>query len=316
MASRDLADPGPRFDRPVPEGGYAWWYLDGWSEDGRHGLTIIAFVGSVFSPYYALARRRGLGYPENHCALNVALYGPGGRWAMTERGRRHVRREPERFVIGPSELVWDGSGLTIRFEEICAPVPKRLKGEVRVSFGPVLSRAFAIDGEGRHEWRPIAPMAEIDVRCESPALSWRGDGYLDFNEGSEPLEAAFSQWIWGRARTRDGALVLYDVSRRRGAPLSLGIAIDGAGRFSSVAPPPVARSPRLLWGMPRPVWRDAGRAHRIEARLEDAPFYSRSRIATTIGGEEVSLMHESLSLDRFGMPVVQAMLPFRMPRRG
>jgi len=28
----------------------------------------------------------------------------------------------------------------------------------------------------------------------------------------------------------------------------------------------------------------------------------------------VTLMHESLSLDRFKMPVVQAMLPFRMPR--
>ena len=45
-----------RFDTPVPDGGYAWWYLDALSDDGRHGLTVIAFIGSVFSPYYAWAR--------------------------------------------------------------------------------------------------------------------------------------------------------------------------------------------------------------------------------------------------------------------
>ena len=33
---------GPRFDRPVPSGGYAWWYIDALSEDGAHGLTLIA----------------------------------------------------------------------------------------------------------------------------------------------------------------------------------------------------------------------------------------------------------------------------------
>ena len=48
--------------------------------------------------------------------------------------------------------------------------------------------------------------------------------------------------------------------------------------------------------------------------LEDAPFYARSLVAAKLLGESVILMHESLSLDRFRMPVVQAMLPFRMPR--
>ena len=43
--------------------GYVWWYVDALSDDGRHGLTLIAFIGSVFSPYYALARRRGAGDP-------------------------------------------------------------------------------------------------------------------------------------------------------------------------------------------------------------------------------------------------------------
>ena len=48
--------------------------------------------------------------------------------------------------------------------------------------------------------------------------------------------------------------------------------------------------------------------------LEDAPFYARSVVSAKLLGEHVTLMHESLSLDRFRMPMVQAMLPFRMPR--
>ncbi|MEO0034874.1 MAG: hydroxyneurosporene dehydrogenase CrtC, partial [Pseudomonadota bacterium] len=48
---------GPRFDLPVPASGYAWWYIDAISDDGRHALTLIFFLGSVFSPYYAWARR-------------------------------------------------------------------------------------------------------------------------------------------------------------------------------------------------------------------------------------------------------------------
>ena len=49
---------GPDFNVAVPPSGYRWWYLDGLSADGQRGLTVIAFVGSVFSPYYAAARRR------------------------------------------------------------------------------------------------------------------------------------------------------------------------------------------------------------------------------------------------------------------
>ena len=65
------------FDRDVPHDGYAWWYLDAVSDNGEYALTLIAFVGSVFSPYYAWARRRaGVAGadPNQHCAFNVGLY--------------------------------------------------------------------------------------------------------------------------------------------------------------------------------------------------------------------------------------------------
>ena len=74
------------------------------SDDERHALTLIAFVGSVFSPYYARARRRGPADPEHHVALNVALYGATRRWTMTERGRASLQRTATSLRIGPSAM--------------------------------------------------------------------------------------------------------------------------------------------------------------------------------------------------------------------
>jgi hypothetical protein len=40
----------PCFDIDVPPDGYAWWYVDGISDDGARAISIIGFIGSVFSP--------------------------------------------------------------------------------------------------------------------------------------------------------------------------------------------------------------------------------------------------------------------------
>ena len=154
------ADGGPRFDQVVPPGGYLWWYVDALSDDGEYGLSIIAFVGSVFSPYYALARSRagGVAEPENHCALNVALYGKGGkRWTMTERGRSHVSRNAQHYQIGPSSLHWDGQALTIDIDEINVPLPMSVRGRVTVRPEGLCNFVTPLDNEGLHRWGPIAP---------------------------------------------------------------------------------------------------------------------------------------------------------------
>ena len=116
---------GPRFDLAVAPGGYAWWYLDAGSDDGRFGLTLIAFVGSVFSPFYASARRRGHVEAIDHCAINVALYGDASRWAMTERDRGAVSRTADAFAMGPSRLRWQDGALLIEVNEVTAPWPTR-----------------------------------------------------------------------------------------------------------------------------------------------------------------------------------------------
>lgn len=90
------------FDRPLNPHGYQWWYVDVISEDQSFALSIIIFVGHVFSPFYFKARQKDLkrsadqkikanlgrqanrerqadretlnGLPENFCAFNISLH--------------------------------------------------------------------------------------------------------------------------------------------------------------------------------------------------------------------------------------------------
>lgn len=302
----------PRFDVRVDAQGYAWWYIDAFSDDGRHGLTIIAFIGSVFSPYYKFSGRHS---PDNHCAINIAMTGPrAGAWAMTERGRRHVDRGPDHFAVGPSALHWDGACLTINVDEISAPIPARVRGQVRV--WPLMTgdTAFTLDPNGRHRWHPVAPRARIEVAMSHPGVSWKGDGYFDSNFGDEPLEAGFIDWHWSRAHLRNDVAVLYEGTRADGERFNLALCMDRQGEWRDAAPPPMARLPRSGWQVDRRTRADAGTTPRVLKTWIDAPFYARSAIATRLYDEDVHAVHESLSLRRFSSFVVQTMLPYRMPR--
>jgi len=308
----DPGDAGPCFDQAVDPGGYAWWYVDAVSDDRRHGVAIIAFVGSVFSPYYAWSDRRE---PLNHCAVNVALYGPrGSLWSMTERGRSAVTRSRDALVVGPSSLSWDGGGLRIDVDERGSPIPRRIQGRIEVRAEAINPSAFVLEGQGKHWWRPLVPRAHVAVEMESPGVSWRGAGYLDQNAGGEPLERAFSHWTWSRARTSDGAVILYDAARRREGALSLALGFDRHGGFEHRRPPPTAVLPPTRWRLPRRTRSDDGQASAIRS-FEDTPFYARSLVGHSLYGERLESVHESLSLDRFSRSIVRLMLPFRMPRR-
>jgi carotenoid 1,2-hydratase len=311
------SDPAPArawsFDAPVPRLGYRWWYLDALSDDGAHGLTIIAFIGTVFSPWYAWSRRWGSGDPENHVCLNVALYGRPARWAMTDRRRAALERSRDMLRIGPSAVEWDGTALTVRIAEVTAPIPSRLRGTVRLLPEAVCGRAFILDAAGRHVWQPIAARSRVEVALDSPALRWSGPAYFDTNGGAAPLEADFVRWDWCRAPLPDATVVLYNALRRDGTAQSLALRVGVDGAVEDIAVPPAAALPRGFWRVPRPARSEDGRATLVRA-LTDAPFYTRSEIRTRLLGREATAVHESLELDRFAALPIQAMLPFKVPR--
>jgi carotenoid 1,2-hydratase len=309
----------------VAAGGYAWWYLDALSDDGRHGLVLIAFIGSVFSPYYAWARARrpGRADAQQHVAVNVALYtpggGPGARWAMTERGAGALQRSAHRLAIGPSALHWDGSALEVTLDEWCAPLPRRLRGRLRLQPQALGAPApLQLDSAGLHQWWPIAPCARIDVDLADPGWRWQGQAYLDSNRGSVPLAHSFSSWQWARATLdRQHSAVAYDAVQADGSRRQIALqfgAQAGCQPFEPPAQQPLP--PTAVFRVPRSMRSDAGAAPRVQATLEDTPFYNRSLVAARWGGQPVVAMHESLDLRRFSHLLVQAMLPFRMPRRG
>ncbi len=278
-------------------------------------MTLIAFVGSVFSPYYAWARARGRADPEDHCGLNVALYGRRGhRWALTERRRRSIERTPTELRLGPSTLAWEGDTLVVRIDETTVPWPSRLRGTVRVDPLALTGHEEVLDSRGRHRWWPVAPCASVEVAFERPTLRWRGSGYLDGNAGDEPIEQGFVAWDWSRASHGGGTTILYDAERRDGSDLSLALHVDRTGRVEPFTAPPRAALPTTLWRVRRATRSDPTDPARVVATLEDTPFYARSLVAMGLRGAAVTAMHESLSLERFATPWVRMLLPFRMPR--
>lgn len=237
---------------------------------------------------------------------------------MTERGRGVVRRDADWLQIGPSAVHWTGEALEIAIEErdkrLGVPWQRRVAGRLRVIPESLNPRAFALDPAGRHRWHCLAPRARIEVRMERPELSWRGSAYFDSNFGSESLEEGFRVWHWSRAHGTGGATVCYEGIRRDGSPFASALRFghDGTPREEDTLPP-VAPLSNTLWQMERRTRADRGLA-RVVRTWEDAPFYARSTLACDLFGERVVAVQESLDLDRFAMPLVQFMLPYRIPR--
>ena len=313
--SRRMPAQGPRFDVHVAPNGYAWWYIDATSEDGRYGLTIIAFIGSVFSPYY---KSSGRDLPLDHSCLNIALYGKrGARWVMTERGLRETRQERDTLTIGPSAMRWDRDRLIIDIEErdirLGVPWRRRVKGQIVLHPAMLNTRSFRLDAEGKHNWHAIAPRARIEVRLDAPNVSWNGSAYLDSNHGCEPIEAGFHSWHWSRAHMGKQVAVIYEGQRRNGSHFGSALRFDASGTPHEEELPLVAPLPRTTWGMHRQTRADRGHASVIKT-WENSPFYARTAVSARLFGEPVTAIQESISLNRLVNPVIQWMLPYKMPR--
>lgn len=271
----------------------------------------------MFSPYYhwALARNPQTD-PENHCCINVALYGRGARrWAMTERSKRHMSRSSEHFRVGPSELSWNGNCLEITLKERSAPLGQKIAGKIRVFPDQLFHFITPLDQRARHHWGPIAPSGRVEVSLNAPKLSWKGHAYLDSNEGEEPIIGAFTEWDWSRANMKDGGVsVLYDIREKSGVERVLALKFNPDRSVTPFEAPPRQALPKAFWRVGRSICSDSGYPPRVLQTLEDTPFYIRSVIDSSIGGERVISMHETLNIPRLDTSSTRFMLPFKMPR--
>lgn len=223
----------------------------------------------------------------------------------------------DHLTIGPSRMEWDGETLCVHINEIGMPIPQRVRGTIRLTPRALFHETFLLNAQGTHLWRPIAPFCDVEVALEHPALTWRGTGYFDHNRGDTPIAAGFQRWDWSRLSDGAGAQVIYEGVRADASPFALALGFTEDGGITPFTPPPPAALPTtILWRMPRATRCDAGAKPRVLATFEDTPFYSRSHITTQIGGHRREGVHESLSATRLDTPIVRAMLPFRMPRRG
>ncbi|WP_279533257.1 carotenoid 1,2-hydratase [Rhodovulum marinum] len=283
------------------------------SQDGSQQISIISFIGSVFSPWYRWSGRKN---PENHCCINVATYGKGGRWTMTDRGQAALRQTRNTFEVGPSRLTWAGGKLIIDIDELAWPRMHRLKGRVTVTPSAVTDVELPLKQDGSHVWRPFAPSSEIEVDLNQPGWQWTGHGYFDANFGIHALEDDFSYWTWGRFPTADnGAYCFYDAHVRDGSDLAVGLHFGADGSAEVIDAPPRTRFARSKWLVRRETRADPGYTPRQVADMLDAPFYCRSAVRTQVFGEEMVGVHEALDLDRFASPLLKPMLAVRVPRR-
>jgi len=307
---------GPAFNQAVAPGGYLWWYLDVLSDEGPHALTIIVFVGTVFSPFYFRARRRGEAMAEAHPAFNVVLYGPRSEsgWVFTERDQGALTRSADALTLGPNLITWEGDTLVVRFDERTAPMGQPLSGEVRLHPVQLFNAPVALDEAERHHWWAVAPQARAEVRLTQPDLHFRGSAYHDTNWGDEPLEEGFRYWNWSRAELDAGTVVLYDADRRQGGERLFGRLFRQNGEHEPFEAPQRVPLKGTLWRVPRATRADADGAEEVAVvrTLEDTPFYNRSELHTRLGGQSVRAVHEAVDLDRFRRRWVQFMLPYRM----
>jgi len=303
----------PNFDISVGPNGYAWWYVDGLSNCGTKAVSVIGFIGSVFSPWYRWSGRKN---PQNHVCINVATYGQGGRFTMTDRGKSALKQSETKFEVGPSSMRWENKQLIIDINEVSSPpLINRIKGQIRVTPSAITNVELPLTKDGAHIWRPFAPISHISVNIDRPGWQWSGDGYFDANFGTRALEEDFSYWTWGRYPTTQGATCFYDATRLDGTELASGFNFDINGNAEVIALPPKTSMKRSLWAVRRETRSDQGTSAQQVQNMLDAPFYSRSAVKTTLNGETVVGIHEALDLTRFRSRILKPILAFRVPRR-
>jgi len=312
----------------APAGSYQWWYFDALSDDGRFGFVAIFFVGGVFSALYADRIARGLpASPTDHPMVNVALYDRGRRiaWVLSEYPTEAMElADPNLdYRVGHSRLVKEAGG-AYRLEVNDRDLPRGRDVRLQVRFTPeepgLMPPGARLSRDGRHVWGAPAPRCRVELRGESPGLSFDGWGYHDMNRGVEPLHHGFRHWSWARVHLPGETRLVYDAVEADGTRVAhLLQGRDGTLQQLALEHPPEGRLTPWLLRVPRTL--EAGRFDgapllgRRESLWESSPFYARWASSFEADGRLLGRgVCEQVDLERFARPGIRWMLRHRIYR--
>jgi carotenoid 1,2-hydratase len=289
---------------PSEPGAYRWFYAD--VRAGEYSAVFIFMVGSLFSPRYSVAARRG-GLPGEHCAVNFALYHRGlrKRWVLSEYPALAMD-SPHHLRIGRSTLSYDDAGVRLELDERTAPWGRRVKARLVLEPMTPLGDEVQLVPGLPHWWRPLAPRARASLTLETEGVRAEGLGYHDTNHGAEQLGARLSGWHWSRTHGADATVVEY-LLPEGAAPVRVTAGARGVQceRGAGAEPLPMELTG---WGLRVPRHLRVGdRVLGAPRLLESSPFYARVESHE----EGLDTLGEVADFRRFHSPLIRWMAHFR-----
>ncbi|QSQ20371.1 carotenoid 1,2-hydratase [Pyxidicoccus parkwayensis] len=290
---------------PDEAGAYRWFYAD--VTAGPFSAVCIFMLGSLFSPRYSVAARRG-GRPMEHSAVNFALYHEGVRrlWVLSEYPRAEVV-SPRQLRIGRSTLTYSDAG-TVRMdvEDWTAPWGRPVRASLTLEPMTPVGEVVRLMPELPHYWQALAPRSKARLEVPSLGVEAGGLGYHDTNHGDELLGARLSGWHWARTHREDATVVDYHLPEGV-PPLRVTAGAHGVRcERGSVQEPPCTSM--TGWGLRVPTRLHAGNEVVGEARLlESSPFYARLEARKG----PCDSMGEVADFRRFHSPFIRWMAHFR-----
>ncbi|HHJ06909.1 MAG TPA: hypothetical protein ENK24_05375, partial [Anaerolineae bacterium] len=182
---------------------FEWWYFDAAFDNGYK--LVVIFHSSLFNA------------ADHKPTLDLRVYPPQGERVLSirrfNRAEFHSRRDRCELQLGNCRATTDGNAyhLSLREGDI----------EADLTFTPQLpawrpgAGYLFNDAASGHYFKWVVPLPAARVsgalKVKGASFSARGRGYHDHNWGNLYLPAAFSRWTWGRALTKNGAIIFGDV---------------------------------------------------------------------------------------------------------
>jgi len=290
---------------PQHSGAYRWYYAD--VSAGDLSAVCIFMVGSLFSPRYAVAARRG-GRPLEYCAVNFALYerGVGKIWVLSEYPLAAGTETSLRIGRSSLEYTPEG-GVRMDVDERSAPWGRPVRASLSLTPEcPSAPEVRLVEGLSHH-WQPLAPRARARLSVHSEGIVAEGHGYHDTNHGAEPLGGSLPFWSWRRTHLAESTVVDYRLPAGS-SPVRM-VAQAGTTRVETGRPGATGDvTQRTGWGLKVPArWGDEGQALGTPRLLESSPFYARLESKTA----NADSLGEVADFRRFQSPFIRWMAHFR-----